>query len=102
MNKCFMLTIALASMAFLTACDHEDDLEEDFRGEYVCHITEMSEDGKVLAVECPGLDGAGPLANRGGSCYGELMCCDTVTLGCFCADTEHGAVCPSGTVHAPD
>jgi hypothetical protein len=38
----------------------------------------------------------------GGECHGELICCDKATGGCFCADTEHGAVCPPGSVKAPE
>lgn len=36
---------------------------------------------------------------QGGECYEQLECCDVVTLGCFCADTEHGAKCPSGSIN---
>jgi hypothetical protein len=37
----------------------------------------------------------------GGECHGELICCDKATGGCFCADSEHGADCPSGSVKPP-
>lgn len=100
--KHIMLTITLAMAGIMvTGCDDPDEgfRDRDDPDEYVCFVTEWNADGTVKAVECPGVEG--DPRTVGGSCHGELMCCDVVTLGCFCADTEHGARCPSGSVAAP-
>lgn len=58
------------------------------------------ENGEIVGF----VDGDGNTTEAlGGECYGERLCCDVVTLGCFCApDSEHNAVCPSGSVAAPE
>jgi hypothetical protein len=98
--KQHILAAALILGGISTAgCDLDgDEFRAGDREDYICYVSEWNEDGTVRSLECPDIDGEPRTA--GGSCYGELMCCDKVTLGCFCADTEHGAVCPSGSVAA--
>jgi len=94
------VTITLAALAVLPACDAVDASDETVRS--------ACEPGLQLeldpATDKPAANADGTLVVKyydaqGGECYEQLECCDVVTLGCFCADTEHGAKCPSGSIN---
>ena len=74
----------LLALACLTACGSTAKPVPAVQAPPVCRLTP---DGSTCS---------------GNECHGELICCDKASGGCFCADSRHGAVCPAGSVQAPE